>query len=301
MRTDFPGLEAFLAIAGHGSFRAAAAQLNLSQTALSHRLRKLEDALGVRLFARTTRRVALTAAGRELLARARGPAEALADALADLRAKAAAPGGSIAIACLPTLATRHIPGLLSEFAALYPDVAVRVLDLSAIEIAERVRAGEAEFGVGIVANAGPDLDVEALITEPFLLACPAGHRLAGRGAVAWSDIEGEPLVRVSPHTGNRALLDAALGPRREAMAWRYEVQHLATAISLVSARVALAVVPALALEAAAAPGVVGVPLRDPAVSRRLGVLTRRGEAPSPLAEALLRLLRARLVPRPPRG
>ena len=55
MRIDFPGLEAFVAIAERGSFNRAAVHLNLSQTALSHRMRKLEDDLGVRLLMRTTR------------------------------------------------------------------------------------------------------------------------------------------------------------------------------------------------------------------------------------------------------
>ena len=291
-RTDFPGLEAFLAIAERGSFRAAAAHLNLSQTALSHRIRKLEANLGVRLFARTTRQVSLTAAGREFLGRVRGPAESLTDAFAAL--SAAGGGGSIALACLPTLAMRHIPFVLAEFAASHPQVSVRVLDLSAGEIIERVRAGEAELGVGIAAAAGPDLDIQPLLAEPFVLACPADHALAARRGVAWAEIEGVPLVRVSPQTGNRALLDDALGPRREAMAWRYEVQHLSTAIALVAARVALAVVPALAVEASGGAEVVGVPLRDPAVSRRLGLITRRGAAPSSAGQALAGLLRARL-------
>jgi DNA-binding transcriptional LysR family regulator len=294
-RTDFPGLEAFLAIAEHGSFRAAAAHLNLSQTALSHRIRKLEASLGQRLFSRTTRQVRLTEAGCAFLARVRGPAASLAEAFAALRAAAAAAGGSIALACLPTLAMRHIPAVLADFARLYPQVAVRVLDLSAGEIADCVRRGEAELGVGIVSAAGPELEIVPLLTEPFVLACPADHPLAQRRQVAWAEIEGVPLVRVSPQTGNRALLDAALGPRREAMAWRYEVQHLSSAIALVAARVALAVVPALAVEAHPAAAVVGVPLRDPAVSRRLGLITRRGAALSAAGEALASRIRAQLA------
>ena len=67
MRVDFLGLEAFFCIADRGSFHAAAAHLNLSQTALSHRMKKLENDLGVKLLARTTRQVSLTPAGAELL------------------------------------------------------------------------------------------------------------------------------------------------------------------------------------------------------------------------------------------
>ena len=71
MRIDFLGLEAFLSIADRGSFHRAAAHLNLSQTALSHRMKKLEDDLGLKLLARTTRQVSLTPAGLELLPKAR--------------------------------------------------------------------------------------------------------------------------------------------------------------------------------------------------------------------------------------
>jgi DNA-binding transcriptional LysR family regulator len=296
MAVDFLGLEAFLSIAERGSFRKAAAHLNLSQTGLSHRIRKFEDALGAKLLARTTRQVTLTPAGLELAARARGPVEALVAVLAELRAGASQGGQTVAIGCLPTIAVHHIPRLLVEFAGTHPGVTVKVFDNSASEIAERVARGEAEFGVTIVSANRWDLDIVPLLTEVFVVACPAAHAFAARAHLSWADLEGHPLVRVAPHTGNRALLDEALGARRDAMDWRYEVQHLATAISMVESGLALAVVPRLAVEAAGSAGVVAVALRDPAVLRRLGVVSRRGVPLSPAAEALLGLLRRHFRP-----
>src|SRR5215217_7605187 len=73
MRIDFLGLHAFVAIAERGSFQHAAAHLNLSQTALSHRVRKLEEDLGVKLLSRTTREVSLTRAGLNLLPKVKDP------------------------------------------------------------------------------------------------------------------------------------------------------------------------------------------------------------------------------------
>lgn len=299
MALDFLGLEAFLSISERGSFRKAAAHLNLSQTALSHRMRKFEEGLGLRLLARTTRQVTLTPAGLDLAARARGPVEALAEALAELRARAGTGQQSVTIGCLPTIAVHHVPQLLATFAESHPGVTVKVFDNSASEIAERVARGEAEFGITIVSANRWDLDITPLLTEAFVLACPAGHPFATRAHLAWSELEGVALVRVAPHTGNRALIDEALGARREAMDWRYEVQHLATAISMVEAGLALAVVPRLAVDAAGSARVVAVPLRDPGVVRRLGVVSRRGVPLSPPAEALLALLRRRFRAAPP--
>lgn len=293
MRVDFLGLEAFLSIADRGSFKKAAAHLNLSQTALSHRIRKLEEGLGQRLLSRSTRQVTLTPAGIELAARARGAVDALGEAVAALQGAAGPGGRSVAIGCLPTIAVHHIPPLLVEFAAAHPDVTVKVFDNSAIEIAERVLRGEAEFGITIVSAHRWDLDIVPLVSEAFVLACPPDHPFSGRPHVSWSDLVGEALVRVAPYTGNRALIDEALGPRREAMSWRYEVQHLASAISLVAEGLALAVVPRLAVEAAGTRRVAAVPLRDPSVTRRLGIVSRRGAPLSPAAEALLALIRRR--------
>jgi DNA-binding transcriptional LysR family regulator len=70
-RPDFLGLEAFVAVAERGSFRLAAAHLGITQTALSHRMRKLESYLGVSLLHRTTRRVSITPSGLSLLPRAK--------------------------------------------------------------------------------------------------------------------------------------------------------------------------------------------------------------------------------------
>ncbi len=296
MAIDFLGLEAFLSIAERGSFRKAAAHLNLSQTGLSHRMRKFEEGLGLKLLARTTRQVTLTPAGLDLVARARAPVEALNTALAALRAGAGQTPRSVTIGCLPTIAVHHVPRLLADFSAAHPGVTVKLFDSSASEIAEHVARGEAELGITIVSANRWDLDIVPLLTEAFVLACPATHSFAGRPHLTWAELEGQPLVRVAPHTGNRALLDEALGARREAMDWRYEVQHLATAISMVEAGIALAVVPRLAVDAAGAAGVVAVPLRDPAVVRRLGVVSRRGVPLSPPAEALLALLRQRFRP-----
>ncbi|MFZ4532668.1 MAG: LysR family transcriptional regulator, partial [Alsobacter sp.] len=97
MRVDFLGLEAFLSIADRGSFHRAAAHLNLSQTALSHRMKKLEDDLGIKLLARSTRQVSLTPAGQDLLPKARHIIEEISESFASLRAQGKARQETLAI------------------------------------------------------------------------------------------------------------------------------------------------------------------------------------------------------------
>lgn len=286
VRIDFPGLEAFVAIAERGSFNRAAVHLNLSQTALSHRMRKLEDDLGVRLLMRTTRQVTLTPAGLDLLPKARAAIDGLTVSIDALRRQARAGQQHIAIACLPTIAVTYLPQVLAAFARKHRGVSVQVLDNSASEIADHVQSGRAEFGLTIVSSNRWDLDITPLMKEPFVLICPKGHRLAGAEAVQWPDLEGQPLVRISPQTGNRVLIDDALGTRREALDWRYEVQHLATAVSLVRAGIALAIVPRLALGITTTEGIVTVPLRNPAVTRTLGIIARHGVPISRTAKTL---------------
>jgi DNA-binding transcriptional LysR family regulator len=295
MRLDFLGLEAFLAIADRGSFHRAAAHLGITQTALSHRIRKFEDQLRVRLLTRTTRQVTLTPEGLALLPRARQLLDEARTLFTELSAQADARRASLVIGCLPTVAVHVLPGVVAEFRKTYPLTAIRIYDNSAREIAEQVQKGEAEFGITITGTRSWDLEVRPLAKEPFMLICPADHGFAERRWVNWSELEGSPLIRVSAQTGNRLLIDDALGARSEAMSWMYEVQHVASAVSLVAAGAGLTVLPRVALALAGAPGLVAIPLRNPGITRTLGAVTRRGVPLSAPAEDLLRLIEARLA------
>lgn len=294
MRIDFLGLQTFLSIAERGSFQRAAAHLNLSQTALSHRMRKFEADLGVRLLTRTTRQVTLSPAGLELLPKARRILDEIETSFESLRQSGRHRQERIAIGCLPTIAHHYLPRLLLQFGARHPDMSVKIHDNSATEIAELVRSGAAEFGITIVSTNRVDLDIKPLLKEPFVLVCPAAHAFARQKAVNWSELAGIPLVRISPQAGNRALIDDALGSRRDALLWRYEVQHVATAVSMAIAGLGMTVVPRLAIDVAGTPGAAAIPLRNPGIARTLGIVQKRGTVLSAPAEFLAGLISTRL-------
>jgi DNA-binding transcriptional LysR family regulator len=290
MRIDFLGLHAFVAIAERGSFQNAAAHLNLSQTALSHRIRKLEEDLGVKLLSRTTREVSLTQAGLNLLPKVKETIESLAVSLDQLRHEGRSRQETLSIGCLPTIASGRLPRALQRFQERHPNVAVRIYDNSASEISDLVQSGTVEFGITLVASHRWDFEIEMLIKDPFTLVCPEEHPLASQPSVSWSDLSGEPLIRVSQQTGNRMIIDDALGSRREALNWRFEVQHLQTAIALAAAGVALTVVPRMALDAVGERGLKLVPLRNPSIARPIGIVSRRGAPLSPMADELRRII-----------
>ena len=295
MRIDFLGLQAFVSIAERGSFHAAASHLNLSQTALSHRIRKLEESLGTQLLLRTTRQVTLTPAGSELLPKARKIFEDLGAAIGNLRAVATERQERIIFGCLPTVAVHVLPGVLSAFARNWPEIAVHVFDSSATEIAERVQSGDAMFGITIMAANRWNLEMKPLAREPFVLVCHKDMAIASQRVLNWAQLNDVPLVRISAETGNRILIDDALGARSETLPWRYEVQRVTTAIGLARSGMVAVIVPQLAFHANDAESLVAIALRSPAITRTLGVITRKDTILSAPAQAILDLIKAALA------
>jgi DNA-binding transcriptional LysR family regulator len=161
--TSFDSLVAFLAVAREGSFTRAAAQLGVSQSALSHTIRGLEERLGLRLLTRTTRSVAPTEAGQRLL-ECIGPRfqeiEAEMTALSELREK---PSGTIRITATDHAVDTVLWPKLAKFLRNYPDIKVEtIIDYGLTDIvAERfdagVRAGELIARDMIAVRIGPDL------------------------------------------------------------------------------------------------------------------------------------------------
>ena len=187
MNFDLAELQAFVAVAERQSFRAAAEALHLSQPALSRRIDKLEAALGTALLARTTRRVALTATGRDFLAPARLALGSLQDAVLRLAGDKALRRGQVRVACVPTLATQVLPAVLRPFAARFPGVRVQLLDGSASAVLAAVTGGEADFGIDFVGAQAPEVRFAPLGREPYVLVLPRTHAWARRRQVRDED------------------------------------------------------------------------------------------------------------------
>lgn len=283
-------LRAFVAVVDLEGFHRAAEALNLSQPALSRRIQRLEAAVGAALLERTTRRVALTTVGREFLPLVRRMLDEFDSSLFAMRDVGRQRRGLISLACVPTAAFYFLPSVIARFNEQYPNIRFRILDLSANEGLESVARGEVEFGINLLGASDPELSFEPLIEDPFVLACRRDHPLAQRDAVAWSDLEGQPLVAVSRTSGNRIMLDAALVRAGVSLSWSYEVTHLSTSLGLVEAGLGISVLPKLATPQGDHPIIVTRPIGNPEVSRTIGVVRRRGGRLAPAAERFLEML-----------
>ena len=294
MRVDYLGLEAFVAVAELGSFSKAARKLNLTQTALSHRVRKIEEDLNTRLLVRTSRDVSLTKAGQALLPQVRLQLSTLAELYDAIRETGREARRRMVFACLPTIASYYLPDLMKAFAEQHQGFQVVLLDQPAGRILDLVKDGEAEFGITIMGATPWDVEGEQLCREPYVLLVNRHHRLASQASVTRDDLLGEPMVRIRTQSTNRQLVENSLGDVSKQIDWRFEVQNAATAMSLVASGVALTVLPRLTMHQSPA-NIVGLPFEDVDVSRNIGAIKRRGAPLSPPAEALLEMIRKRLM------
>jgi DNA-binding transcriptional LysR family regulator len=293
MDVDILGLEAFIAIAQHGRFHKAARALHITQTALTRRLQHFEEGLGVRLVERTTRSVALTRLGESFLPQARRLLGELRAALVEIRETGKAQRGDVAIACVPTVGVQYLPRIIQQYSARHPGNRIVILDHASSGVTDAILRREAEFGINVAGPQHPELASVPLLEDRFVLICRDDHALAGRKRLSWRQLEAHPLVFVGTESGNRPLLDAALAAESPGLQAHYEVQRSSTAVGLVAAGVAAAIVPRLALQPGAHPNLRVVALVDPVVSRTLVLVSRKGAQLSPAAQALFDLVRSR--------
>jgi DNA-binding transcriptional LysR family regulator len=293
MKLDVLGLEAFVAVAEQGGFGRAAEVLHLTQTGLTRRVQGLESVLGVQLLERTTRAVALTGAGREFLPRARRLLTDLRTTFTEVREGAGARRGDVTVACVPTVGVRYLADIIARYADKHPDNRVRILDHSSVDVAAAVLRREAEFGINISGTHHPELAGTPLFRDRFALVCRRDHPLAKHRSVTWRQLEDHPLIFVGRVSGNRELLDTALGERELRLRLRCEVQRSSTAVGLAAAGLGGAIVPSLAWQPDAYPGLKQVALRDPVITRTLVLIVRRNASLSPAAQALYDLVVAR--------
>jgi DNA-binding transcriptional LysR family regulator len=186
-------LTTFLAIARHSSFRAAAVELGVSPSALSHALRNIEERLGLRLFNRTTRSVALTEAGERLLARIAPAFRDIADALDDLNTFRGKPAGTLRLNAAKQSAQLVLLPAVTKFLRAYPDVKVELATNDAL--VDMVSAG---FDAGVRFGETIAADMIAVPIGPrhkFAVVASPDYFKDRRRPVTPHDLSGLPCIR----------------------------------------------------------------------------------------------------------
>ncbi|WGS41143.1 LysR substrate-binding domain-containing protein [Burkholderia sp. JSH-S8] len=294
----------FVTVAEERHFGRAATRLSMTQPPLSQAIRALEDALGVALFARTKRSVALTAVGAALLPDVRKLLEA-ADALPPLaRSLARGETGSLALAFVSTADYGLLPSLLHAFGARYPRVRLQLAEATSDVQIEELVAGRIDAGL-IIPPVPPrhaaELSYLPVVREPLVLAMPATESTdAVSGApdaldnapVRLADVAALPLVifprRLAP--GFYDIITGCYGAAGATPRIGQEAIQMQTIVSLVSAGMGVALVPQ-SLRNLRRTGVVYRPLADGAPVVETGLVWRTGDV-SPVLAGFIDIVRA---------
>ena len=283
---DLNDLQAFRAVAELANFRQAAEAVNISQPAFSRRIEKLEEALGVKLLERTTRRVSLTAVGRDFARKVQVMLDDLDATLLGIKGIAATRMGEVTIACVPSTVYYYLSQVIRRYRDRYPKIRVKVFDASANEVLAAVSRNEADFGLNFIGSQEPEIEFQPLLEERFVAACRRDHPLASKRRVSWLDLAAHDFITVGKSSGNRLLIDQALAGLVGRPQSLYEAQHVTTLLGLVEAGLGVAAVPSLAMPARDHPLLVSIPLDGPEVRRVVGLIKRRGRGLAPAAQQL---------------
>lgn len=289
MRITLREIEAFAAVCENGSFKDAAQQLSITPPAITRRVQKLEEMLGVQLIERTTRAVTPTNTGLEFYRRTHGIMEDLGLAVMSFQEGTQSRLSVVNVACITSATQYFLPEVIEEFYRMYPRVRVRILDVSAAECLTAVQNGAAEFGVNFSGSGEPGIAFTPLAHDRFVLACSRTHTLAKRKSVRWRELASHRYIAPYKGSGNRLLVDSRLAEMGIQIPWFYEVRHVSTSLGLAERGLGVAVLPRSALPRQSTSTLAIVPLDEPAIFRGVGILRREGGRLSAAAQALFEM------------
>lgn len=292
---DLQQMRYVVAVAETRNFTRAAERCFVVQSSLSHRIAGLERELGVKLFARSSRRVELTSAGKAFVAGARECLAAADRAVADAAAAAGVVRGRLAVGVLVTTAAVDVPELLQRYRAQHPDVRVRLRAGGSHELAAAIRDGELDIAfLGLPeGERPPGVETVVLDHDEHVLVVPAGHPLAGAPRVTLQEIAGETFVDFTEGTPARDQSDQAFAAAGLARDVAYEVGVAELITRLIARGLGVALLPSAFIRPLAAddPELALVPVVDG--PHRIEYLAWSRFNPSPATRALLDVLGVR--------
>lgn len=254
-------LEYAVAVADHGHFGHAAAACRVSQPALSSQIAALEQRLGLVLFERGRHGAVVTPEGAAVISRARVVITQMSELVETADSRRNDVVGSLNIGVIPTMAPYLLPSMVSAVRRLYPKARVLLRE----ERTDRLLVALADGAIDLGLLAGPveraDFDVVELAEDPFLLALPADHRLAGGGRLRPEDFAELPMLLLEDgHCLRSQAIDACVALGIEADG-QIQATGLSSLCQMVAAGMGSTLLPASAIEVEARPG-TGVAVRS---------------------------------------
>lgn len=278
MRPTVRQLEYLAAVAELRSFRRAAESCHVSQPALSAQIQQLERLLGARLFERDRRRVLPTPAGAAAAARAREILERLDVLAASARGLGRPLAGTLRFGVIPTIAPYLLPKALPAVRRRHPELRLQLREEQTDRLVELAQAGSLDLLLLALEAELGSMDLLPLFHDPFLLAAPSEHRLAGRRSVRESDLEGEAVLLLDDgHCLRHQALEVCRRRGGHELA-DFRASSLPTLVQMVAGGAGVTLLPALAAPALATRGLAVVPFARPAPYRTIGFAFRRSSA-----------------------
>jgi LysR family transcriptional regulator, carnitine catabolism transcriptional activator len=290
MNLSIRHMKAFTALATLRNFTRAAESCSLTQSAFSALIANLESDLRVKLFARNTRNVDLTAEGQVFLDIVSHLLPETERALGQMEDYVKYRKGKVAVAALPSIASSILPALIARFAADFAGIDVTVQDVSSAVCVQMVRNRQVDFALCAAVSPTAELAVETLASDTFYFICRADHPLATRKRLSVPNVIGESIIGFEPNSSIRQHLDAAIYPRQWVRS--YQVNSLSTAAGFVAAGLGVTIVPTLGLPQFAHLALHAIPLSLPLNERAISLVRRSGDSDSIAAGAFIALLRA---------
>jgi len=279
-----------LTLAEHNSFVATAAALKTSQPVITRSLQKIERMLGVRLFTRDTRGVAITPAGRTFTAMAERALTDLRASVGALTDNGAGQAGRVTIATFSAFAAQTLPALIGRFRD-GRDIQVRVRESNQAEIVEAVRAGVADFGVAYVDGLPDTVTGRTLAQEPLYALLPLTHPLARRrpDLVRWDQMRDATLVSLPPDSYLRRVTDLSAAACGVQLRHPVVVERTGSLINHVEAGVGIGILPLGTLPPRPWIGFHAAAV-EPAVWVSVGLIVPAGRCPEYPASSMMSLI-----------
>lgn len=276
-------LQALVAVVDHGGFTAAARQLRLSQSAVSHAITGLEQALKVALLTRTARGVQPTEVGERIVEYSREVLRLKALIREDARATRKRRRGILRIGSFGVSASRRLlPPLMDAFAHRYPEVTVSIVEGDDQQVEQWLRDGSVDIGFITLPN--DDFDTLDLSRDEMNVLLPADHRLAAHAHIQPRDLGAEPFI-MSTGGCEPAIRASVPGVSLDV---RYRIRDNDTVVAMVARHAGISILPTLSLPEPLPAGVVHRPLAMP-YHRSIALAVMRRETVSPACEAFLKL------------